>query len=243
MSQARFARALLDPAAPLPPGLVDPRGRPAPARFAVYRNNVATSLTRALQAGFPTVLKLVGEEFFAAMARVFLRAHPPRSRVLMLYGDALPGFLAGFPPVAHLGYLPDVARLDLAMRESHHAADSRLLPEPAFRRLLEQNLAHLRLTLAPSLRLVRSDWPLYAIWAANHRQGPAPVPGPQDLLVLRPEFDPAPHLLPPGGARLVEGLLRGESLGDSLAAAGERADLAATLALLITGRAITGISA
>ena len=83
-----FARALLDPEAEVPWGLTDPEGRPAPKRFSVYRNNVASSLTRALEAAFPTVRKLVGDEFFAAMAGVFLRAHPPQSRMLMLYGDA-----------------------------------------------------------------------------------------------------------------------------------------------------------
>ena len=79
MSQAQFAQALLDPVAEVPAGLVDPLGRPAPKRFSVYRNNVASSLTRALEAAFPTVRKLVGDEFFAAMAVVFLRSHPPTS--------------------------------------------------------------------------------------------------------------------------------------------------------------------
>ena len=50
MNQALFAAALLDPDAALPPGVIDPRGRPAPKRFAVYRNNVASSLVDALKA-------------------------------------------------------------------------------------------------------------------------------------------------------------------------------------------------
>jgi len=115
MRQSEFAAALLDPGAAVPAGVVDPWGAPAPKRFSVYRNNVASSLVRALEAAFPTVRKLVGDEFFAAMAGAFCLDHPPRSRMLMLYGDALPGWLESFPPVAHLGYLPDVARLDQAM--------------------------------------------------------------------------------------------------------------------------------
>lgn len=241
--ETAFAQALLDPEAALPPGIVDPVGRPAPERFAVYRNNVASSLTRALEAGFPTVRLLVGEAFFAATALVFLRAHPPRSRVLMLYGDAFPGFLASFPPVAHLGYLPDVARLDQAMRESYHAADSTTLFEAEFHRLMAQDLTGLRFRLQPALRLIRSDWPLHAIWAANHAGGPAPLPGPQDVVVLRPEFDPAPHRLPPGGGAFIAGLLAGHTLGDSLALAGETHDLTTSLGILIAGRAITGVFA
>ncbi|MBA3908859.1 MAG: DUF2063 domain-containing protein [Rhodobacter sp.] len=241
MTQTEFARALLDPGAAVPDGIVDPEGRPAPKRFSVYRNNVASSLTRALETAFPTVRKLVGDEFFSAMAVIFLRAHPPRSRMLMLYGDDLPGFLEGFPPVAHLGYLPDVARLDQAMRESYHAADSEPLAEVEFQRLLSTDIAGLRLRLAPSLRLVRSRWPVQSIWAANAEGGPSPNPGPEDALILRPEFDPRPHLLPPGGGAFVEGLLKGKTLGQSLDLTDASASLPAILSLLITGRAVIGV--
>jgi hypothetical protein len=241
--EAAFAAALLDPEAAVPPGIVDPHGRPAPKRFSVYRNNVAASLTRALEAAFPTVRKLVGDEFFAAMASVFLRAHPPTSRIMMLYGDDLPGWLEGFPPASRLGYLPDVARLDQAMRESYHAADSEPLPEAAFERLLGQDLSGLRLRLAPSLRLVRSRWPVQSIWAANAEGGPPPRQGAETALVLRPLFDPRPHRLTPADGAFVAGLMEGLTLGQSLDAAGATVDLPGVLALLVSGRAIVEVTA
>lgn len=241
MSQSAFAAALLDPDSAVPHGLVDPFGQPAPKRFSVYRNNVASSLTRALEAAFPTVRKLVGDAFFGAMAVLFLRAHPPTSRMMMLYGEAFPGWLESFPPVAHLGYLPDVARLDQAMRESYHAADSAPLPEVEFQRLLGDDIAGLRFSLAPSLRLLRSRWPVVSIWAANHAGGPAPLARAEDALILRPDFDPRPHPLPPGGAAFLAGLLAGKTLGESLDIAGETVDLSTTLGLLVAGRAITGV--
>lgn len=243
MMQSAFAAALLDPEAPLPVGVVDPEGRPAPKRFSVYRNNVAGSLTRALEAAFPTMRTLVGDEFFAAMAGVFLRAHPPRSRILMLYGAEMPAFLETFPPVAGLGYLPDVARVDQAMRESYHAGDSVPLNEAEFQRLIGEDIAALRLRLAPSLRLVRSRWPVGSIWAATHAGGPTPVPQAEDVLILRPEFDPRPHVLPPGGGAFIAAALAGQTLGEAVEAAGGALALSAILALLIKGRAITGVSA
>lgn len=241
MSQSLFAQALLDPGAGVPPGITDPEGRAAPKRFSVYRNNVASSLTRALEAAFPTVRKLVGDEFFGAMAVVFLRAHPPRSQMLMQYGEVMPAFLAEFPPVAHLGYLPDIARLDQAMRESYHAADTAPLPEAEFQRLVGGDIAALRLVLAPSLRLVRSRWPVHGVWAANHAAGPKPQPVAQDVVILRPAFDPRPHLLPQGGGAMLAALLAGQSLGDSIDCAGEGLDLAAVLGLLISGKAVIGV--
>lgn len=242
MNQTEFAAALLNPEAAVPSGIVDPFGRPAPKRFSVYRNNVAASLTRALEAAFPTIRKLVGDEFFAAMAVVFLREHPPVSRMLMLYGAEFPDFLERFPPVGHLGYLPDVARLDQAMRESYHSADGAALSEAGFQRLIGEDLAALHLTLAPSVRLVRSPWPIVSIWAANAEGGPSPRAVAEDALVLRPEFDPRPRCLPSGGGAFVAGLLAGESLGAAVDLAGPELDLPAVLGLLIAGKAITGVS-
>jgi hypothetical protein len=241
--EAAFAAALLDPDAAVPAGIVDPYGRPAPKRFSVYRNNVAASLTRALEAAFPTVRKLVGDEFFAAMASVFLRAHPPTSRIIMLYGDALPGWLQGFAPETQLGYLPDVARLDQAMRESYHAADSEPLSEAAFQRLLGQDLSGLRFRLAPSLRLVRSRWPVQSIWAANAEGGPSPQPGAEAALILRPLFDPRPHRLTLADGAFVAALMGGQTLAQALDAAGAEVDLPGVLALLVSGRAIVEVTA
>lgn len=240
MSEASFAAALLDPAWPVPPGLVRPDGLPADKRFAVYRNNVAVSLSEGLQAGFPVVKKLVGEAFFTAMAGEFLRTHPPRGRIMMLYGDEFAGFLANFPPVAAYPYLPDVARIEQSLRESFHAGDAEPLPVAAFG-IPEAELLTSRLSFAPALRLVRSNWPIHAIWRFNTEGGPSPVPGPQDVLILRPEFDPRPRLLPPGGGQFMEHLLAGAPLVQALSASPPDFNLSAVLTLLLNGRAITGL--
>ena len=241
MTQSAFAAALLNPTAPLPAGVVDPQGRPAPKRFSVYRNNVAAGLTRAMEASFPVIRKLVGPEFFAAMAVEFALAHPPKSQMLMQYGDDFAGFLAGFPPVAHLGYLPDVARLEQAVRTSYHAADAQPVPADALSALPEATLLASRLILAPSLHLVPSRWPICAIWRANMEDGPSPVAVGEDVVVLRPAFDPRPHVLPPGGAQFLQAVMAGATFGEALANAEASLDLTAVLALLLSGQAIVGI--
>lgn len=238
---AGFAAAVLDPALPVPAGLTDAQGRPAGRRFAVYRNNVAVGLTEALVSGFPAVHRLVGDEFFRAMAGVFLRAHPPRSRIMADWGQDLPAFVETFAPVAHLPYLADVARLELALRASYHAADAAALPAETLAGLAPDRLAGLRLRLAPALRLVRSAWPVFGIWAANMRGAPPPSMQAQDVAVLRPGFDPEPHLLPPGGGAFVAALAQGAPLAAAAAEAGEGHDLTATLSLLLAQGAVTGL--
>ena len=97
-SQAEFSAALRDPTQAAPRGLHTWNGSDPAARFAVYRNNVVSSLIDALAETFPVVQALVGVEFFRAMASLFVRQSPPRSRVLASYGAALPSFIASFAP-------------------------------------------------------------------------------------------------------------------------------------------------
>lgn len=82
------------------------------ARLAVYRNNVVGSLIDALADAFPVAQQLVGVAFFRAMAGVFARQAPPRSRILAHYGEGFAEFIEGFEPARSVPYLADVARLE-----------------------------------------------------------------------------------------------------------------------------------
>lgn len=218
--EAIFGAAVLSPKRPVPPGLRDGRGDAAGERFSVYRNNVVVSLKEALATGFPVLGKLLGADTFDRMAAVFVRAQPPSTPVMMHYGADLPAFIDAFAPLRHIGYLPDVARLELALRESYHAADHAALDPAALAGLAEDALAVLRLTPAPSVRIVRSDWPIFDIWRYNMEPGaPKPRAQPQDVLITRREFDPVPYLLQPGAAECLEALAGGARLGDAVSAA------------------------
>ncbi|MEL7255395.1 MAG: DNA-binding domain-containing protein [Pseudomonadota bacterium] len=245
ISQTCFTDAIFDPHAPRPEGLSDGQGRAAGRRFDVYRNNVIVSLIEALEVAFPVILRLVGAENFKILAGDFARAHPPSSPLMMFYGAEMPEFLAGYAPVAGIQYLPDVARLEIAIRESYHAEDAVPVDPSALGALSPEALMQARLTLVPSLRLVLSRWPIHAIWRFNRDPGaPKPQAGAEDVVILRPGFDPAPHLLPAGGGAFIAGLLRGDALGDALAQATAEVpgfDLTQTLTLLIGQAAISDI--
>lgn len=242
-----FAAALLDPALPAPGGLQDGTGREAGQRFDIYRNNVAHSLTEALRTGFPVVAKLIGRQNMTGLAGQFLRAHPPSDPILMFYGAGFPEFLAGTKALAHLGYLPDIARLELALRQAYHARDAEPMAPLRLDELPTGALMRATLAFAPAVQLLRSAWPIHDIW--RFHTGDAtdePQPGAQDVLVTRPEFDPVPRLLPGGGGIWIEALMRGQSIGAAYDTALGRHpgfDMAAPLALLLDAGALVSLNA
>lgn len=243
VSQSEFRTAMLDAAADVPTGLTDAHDNPAGRRFSVYRNNVAVSLTEALETGFPVIAKLLGEANFKPIAGLFLRQSPPSVPVMMHYGAAFPQFLRDFPPLQNLGYLGDVAEVELALRRSYHAADGEGVPGDALAKIDPEMLPNVEMTLAPALEVVRSHWPIYDLWAFNtYDNQPKPQASAQNVVILRPEFDPTPHPLPAGGATFISAIQKGKTLGEAAEAASELAedfDLGAVLGLLLTGGAIT----
>ena len=240
VTQTAFRKGLLDPSLPAPEGLQNPDGAQATKRFDVYRNNVAVSLSDAMEAAFPVVRKLVGDEFFRALAGVYIRKFPPSSPLMMYYGEHLPQFLTRFEPTKNHRYLPDIARVELAIRKAYHAADAEPIDGQALGAVAPDDLMALRLKIAPAVHVVRSeDYPIHAIYTYNTREdAPKPTAGAECVLITRPAFDPMIHKISATDAACIEALQNGKSLGMALAEAGDDPDLGATLGLLLSQRAI-----
>jgi hypothetical protein len=163
--QDAFAQALLaeDPA--VSPQLAYLVAQPG---FAVYRNTVLKGCIDALQANFPAVARLVGDEWFRAAASVYARRALPGTPTLLTYGQSFPGFLAHFEPAAELPYLADVARVDRLWSEAHVAADDTAIDPVALASLAPADMD--RVTLRPHAA-ARWSWcdehPIYTLWSRN----------------------------------------------------------------------------
>jgi hypothetical protein len=220
----------------------------ADRRFFVHRNNVKASLGAALAARFPVVWRLVGVEFFRAMAVVFVERHPPRSPVLAAYGAGFADFLDGFEPVADLPYLADVARLEWARHLAWHAADAPAISIEELTTVAPNRLDSVRLRLHPAATVVVSIWPVISIWTTNILDEEIKPIGPdqtgESALVTRPGLEIFVNALPPGTGLLFEALSAGIALGEAVAQA-ERAagfDTAAALSLLFRSGAVTSLA-
>ncbi len=188
MALQDFAAGLLNPASPVPVHL---KGR-ATRRYAVYRNNVTVGLVRAMEANFPVVRRLLGEEYFAGLAREFVRKHPPVSPLMFEYGDQFAAFVEAEGDLRDFAYLGDVARLEQQVRLSYHEADAPTLTAQDLAALSEEALFNTVLIPHPATALLASPYALHAIYTANLPSGSGHVDDPaqaQAVLVSRPSFD------------------------------------------------------
>lgn len=242
--QRDIAGALAERETRVPAGVVGPGGSGARKRFNVYRNNVLVSLTEALAAAYPAVHRLLGEEYFAALAPLFIRAHPPVSPVLMFYGAAFAEFLDGFEPLSPYPYLGDVARIEWAWLTAYHAADVAPLAPAALAAIALERLGEARFVAHPATRVLSSAHPSLTLFRANREEtdaAPAGHRGGEDTLVTRPHLDVEVRALPAGGAAFLRALIAGTSLGEAATVAAETAGEAFDLAANIGGMLEAGV--
>lgn len=245
--QAAFAAGLVSGA--VPDGVTARNPDEVQRCYNVYRNNVSYSLTAALATKFPVIARLVGDAFFAQMARVFTDTHRPQTPILMLWGDAFPDFLAQFPLLAGFPYMADVARIEVARSVAYHAADVTPMTAQALQALAAAG-GDRPLPLHPSVQVVVSDHPVVTLWQ-SHQPGQTPVNlsglGPETALILRDRaLDVAVHAIGRGDATMIAALQTGATLLDAAgrAAADEPAhDPSRLLALLFQTGALVASQA
>jgi hypothetical protein len=165
--QRGFAEAVFSGDAPVPATIRAASGPACTSRFGVYRNNVIAGLINAVAARYPVVRKLLWEDSFERVAHLYVTAEPPRSPVLLEYGGGFPGFLRRIGEGAAVEYLADIAELEDARTRAYHAEDAPPLGRHAFAAVPADALADLRITLHPSVTLLKSRCPIVSIWESN----------------------------------------------------------------------------
>jgi len=239
--QDEFARALVaeDAAAPgVAPDIARLAAQPA---FAVYRNTVMKACIDALQANYPSIARLVGDEWFRAAAAIYARANLPRHPTLADYGADFADFLAAFEPAAELPYLPGVACLDRFWTEAHIARDEASLDAAAVARLVPDELARAVLRPHASARWAWFDTrPIVTIWRRNRYpdgadDGEFEWHG-EGVLVVRPGAAVEHVELDAGTCAFLDSCAAGRTLANAAAAAltvSAETDLARLMAQLL----------
>jgi len=220
--QQAFADGLFDPAQT--PQAIAPLAPHAQLehRFALYRGNLSATWHKVLAAAYPVIAQLVGEPFFEALSKAYGRAHPSDSGDLNRFGAHFAGFLAGFPHVAELPYLPDMATLEWALHRAHYAPDAPAATAETLAAVAPDAFEQCAPGLHPACTPLALSSNVVALWQAHQPDGP---PFPQDMtvpaycMVTRPRWKTAVTPLPAASHAALAVLRDGGSFGAALDAA------------------------
>jgi hypothetical protein len=219
--QAAFARAVIEhDEDAVADWIAAANGLDAPARIAIYRNNIFGNYRNTLREVYPVILALVGEPFFNRAADAYASRYPSQSGDLNEFGGEFGDFLAQWPPSAHLVYLADVAELEWSMESAFHAADAVPLDLQTLAAVAPEAFATLRFALHPASRIVCSPYPILRIWQVNQPgftadQSVQLDAGGDSLLVIRRGFAIELERLSPGELALLEDLAEGVALAEA----------------------------
>ena len=222
--------------------------------FAVHANNMRVSLRIAIEHAYPVTRRLVGSDFFTAMAEQFVASHPPKHGWLSAFGADFVDFVAHYRPASDLSYLADVARIEWARVRAANAPDDLGLDLKALAIMELDTLEGLLLGLRAAARLVHSPFPVFDIWRAHQLMVEDDseleqvdlAKGPQTILVSRPAaLEVGVALLGSGDAAFLSAAAEHSSFGEACQAevlAEPDYDLASRLGDLVCLRALAAFN-
>jgi putative DNA-binding protein len=185
-------------------------------RWAIYAGGYVVRIAEALENDYPAVRRILGAGPLAGLAARYIATCPPRSFDLGRAGDRLASYLVADPLAQHLPFLPDLARLEWAVREAFVAADAAPLHWADLAGLDPECVADARVRITPGASLVSSEWPIHDLWAARDlpdEEVSIPLAGrPQTVLVLRHGLEVWCRPADTGEVRLFEAARAGSTL-------------------------------
>lgn len=218
VTQDTFSSLLLDPEIPCPKGLVSPSGKVDAKRFSVYRNNVVVGLTGAIADIFPAIQRLLGEDAFMSLARLFVADYPPTSPLMFKYGAGFAEFLEAFEPLKNYPYLGDVARIERLWLDCFHETDATPIALDALAAFPAERLGDVVFVKHPASRLFSSQFAAVSIFSTNRQgasmEGINPASA-EDCLISRPDAQVDVRQIPQAATIFYQTLFDGHTLGEA----------------------------
>ena len=194
--QQKFLVALFDPQPELTitATIVSTPKLTASQRLRIYRNSILGNKIKSLQGIYPVCERLVGTEFFTAMAELYCLQTSASSPDLNHYGDDFADFIANFKPIAALPYLADIAHLEWAWHQAFNGPPANAMDWNALLAIDEKTLPRLSFQLPEKCSLLQSSYPVLRIWQTNQTNfdGDSNISldeGPNYLVIWRKEFE------------------------------------------------------
>lgn len=139
---------------------------PVATRLGIYGDGYVSRLVEALEANFPILSRLLGEDDFHALGTAYVRSHDSPFFSIRYYGDGLARFLATDPAYAGAPVLAELARWEWAMTEVFDAADAAPIGTDALAQVAPESWGELSFDWHPSVGRLTLAWNAPQIWKA-----------------------------------------------------------------------------
>ncbi len=172
-------------------------------RLKIYQNTMRTAHTSALAECFKCCEIILGNQYFNRVANEYFYSNPAMSQNINLYGQQFPQYLESWvynhTETEKFKYLPDLAKLEYAYEKAYYLNDDPIFDFDAFSKLNGSEQQHITFNASHSLKLLKSDYPIYEIWNINRKNETThkvhSISEPQYLCVTRDNFQPIINIL------------------------------------------------
>ncbi len=134
------------------------------ARLTVYHNAYRMRLLETLQANFPKLVSLLGDEYFNQLGLAYLAKHPSTHFSIDQFGAKFPYFLKNYPNLHPA--VAELAQFEWSLGEVITAADADSIDKSSLLDYRPKELTAMRCMLHPSVFWQTFEWQPMAIW--NH---------------------------------------------------------------------------
>ncbi|MBB5019021.1 hypothetical protein HNQ59_002319 [Chitinivorax tropicus] len=188
------------------------------ARLHVYAYAYRARLIEALDANFPVMHQLVGDDAFEQMAIDYLACYPPSHFSIRWFGEQLADFLGDTSPYANQPKLIELAQWEWAMTEAFDAANATPMGPNEMANIPVDDWANLHLRFHPSVRRLDLHYNIPPIWKAMVAESDPPALAEQakatPWLIWRQDITTYFRSLVPAEADALDNARRGLNFGD-----------------------------
>ena len=188
------------------------------ARLSIYKNNIYSAQIDSMKNTFPTILQLVGDNFFTAACREYLSQYPNADQTMLYLGQYFSQFIAEFKPAQSLPYLSNVAQLEWLEHESFHAKNIAPIEISQLQQYSSSELAAARIIIHPSARLLNTQ---FACWQIRKISNGATIDdfelnSAEHILICRPSLNVLSYLVSGDFLFFLKQLLENKTLENAI---------------------------
>lgn len=193
-------------------------GEDGEIRLSVYANGYVARIHESLSETYETISHLLGKEKFMNLTTAYARAYPSQDYNLNHVGRDFSRFIHKSMLSQEYPFLEDLAFLEWELAQSFHSFDEASLDLSAFAAIPQEEWENLRINFQPSVKIVRSKWPIHEIWMARKTpltelnidlQNKA-----EEVLISRKGVEVFCEKIGPSKYEMIQGFLNGKKLGE-----------------------------